>query len=446
MLDRDGTVLDRDGTVLITGGTGTLGAIIARHLAVTGQARHFLLLSRRGPAAPGAPQLAEDLAAAGAETVITACDVSSPRALAKAIAAVPAGHPLTAVIHTAGTTSDATITTMDPGQVGPVLAPKADAAWHLHQLTKDTPLAAFVLFSSAAGQLGSPGQGNYAAANTFLDALASWRQARGLPAVSLAWGLWAQDSGITATLADQDRARLSRNGITPMPTQAALAAFDAAMDAAQAVLIPATFSTAALRGQADAGVLPPLLRGMVRGPAGRQQSAGPSLAERLAGRDESEQRQLVLDVVRESIAAVLGYDSPALIDAERAFQDMGFDSLTAIELRNRLSGLMGLRLPAVLVFDHPSATALAEYLRDRLGPADPDGRSAILADLDRLEAALSALAPEELDDPAVKGRLRALTAKWTGNGRLPDADVDGQLQNASAEEVLDFIDRELRGT
>ena len=191
--------------MLITGGTGTLGAIIARHLAVTGQARHFLLLSRRGPAAPGAPQLAEDLAAAGAETVITACDVSSRRALAKALAAVPAGHPLTAVIHTAGTTSDATITTMDPGQVGPVLAPKADAAWHLHQLTKDTPLAAFVLFSSAAGQLGSPGQGNYAAANTFLDALASWRQARGLPAVSLAWGLWAQDSGITATLAGQDR-------------------------------------------------------------------------------------------------------------------------------------------------------------------------------------------------------------------------------------------------
>ena len=445
-LDRHDTALDRDGTVLITGGTGTLGAIIARHLAVTGQARHFLLLSRRGPAAPGAPQLAEDLAAAGAETVITACDVSSRRALAKALAAVPAGHPLTAVIHTAGTTSDATITTMDPGQVGPVLAPKADAAWHLHQLTKDTPLAAFVLFSSAAGQLGSPGQGNYAAANTFLDALASWRQARGLPAVSLAWGLWAQDSGITATLAGQDRARLGRNGIIPMPTQAALAAFDAAMDAAQVVLIPATFSTAALRGQADAGVLPPLLRGIAAGPAGRQQSAGPSLAERLAGRDESEQRRLVLDAVRESIAAVLGYDSPALIDAERAFQDMGFDSLTAIELRNRLTGLTGLRLPAVLVFDHPSATALAEYLRDRLGPADPDGRSAILADLDRLEAALSALAPEEMDDPAVKGRLRALTAKWTGNGRLPDADVDGQLQNASAEEVLDFIDRELRGT
>jgi acyl carrier protein len=198
--------------------------------------------------------------------------------------------------------------------------------------------------------------------------------------------------------------------------------------------------------QAQAGLLPPLLRDIVRTPDTRRQSAGQSLAKRLAGRNESEQRQLILSVVRENIAAVLGYDSPALIDPERAFQDMGFDSLTAIELRNRLAGVTGLRLPAVMVFDHPSATAIAEYLRDRLGPTDPDGHSAILAELDRLEAALSALATEELDDPAVKGRLRTLTAKWTGNGHLPDADVDGQLQNASAEEVLDFIDRELRGT
>ena len=212
------------------------------------------------------------------------------------------------------------------------------------------------------------------------------------------------------------------------------------------MLIPATFSATALRTQASTGLLPPLLRGVVRIPDARHQSAGPSLAERLAGRDEPEQRQLVLDVVRKSIAAVLGYDSAALINPERAFQDMGFDSLTAIELRNRLSGVTGLRLPAVMVFDHPTATALADYLRDMLGPADPDGRGAVLAELDRLEAALSALAPEEADDPAVKGRLRTLTAKWTGNGHLPDADIDGQLQNASAEEVLDFIDRELRGT
>ena len=221
--------LDPDGTVLITGGTGTLGAIIARHLAATGQARHLLLLSRHGPDAPGAGQLTADLEAAGAEAVITACDVTSRRALKQALAAIPAGHPLTAVIHTAGTTSDATITTMTTGQIDPVMAPKATAAWHLHQLTENTPLAAFVLFSSAAGQLGAPGQGNYAAANTFLDALATWRHHHGLPAVSLAWGQWAQDSGITAALTEQDRTRLARNGITPMPTPTALAALDTAL-------------------------------------------------------------------------------------------------------------------------------------------------------------------------------------------------------------------------
>jgi acyl transferase domain-containing protein/acyl carrier protein len=442
--DEASTALDPDGTVLITGG-GTLGSIIARHLAATGQARHLLLLSRRGPDAPGADQLAEDLEAAGAEAVIAACDVTSRPDLEGALAAIPAGHPLTAVIHTAGTTSDATITTMDPAQIDSVLAPKT-AAWHLHQLTAELPLAAFVLFSSVAGQLGSPGQGNYAAANAFLDALATWRHAHGLPALSLAWGLWAEESGITAGITGEDHARLARNGITPMPTPTALAAYDSALTAGRTLLIPATFSTTAVASQAQAGLLPPLLRDIVRTPDTRRQSAGQSLAKRLAGRNESEQRQLILSVVRENIAAVLGYDSPALIDPERAFQDMGFDSLTAIELRNRLAGVTGLRLPAVMVFDHPSATAIAEYLRDRLGPTDPDGHSAILAELDRLEAALSALATEELDDPAVKGRLRTLTAKWTGNGHLPDADVDGQLQNASAEEVLDFIDRELRGT
>ena len=172
---------DPDGTVLITGGTGTLGAALARHLAATGQARHLLLLSRRGPAAPGADELTADLEAAGAKTVITGCDVTSRPDLARVLAAIPADHPLTAIIHTAGTTSDATITTMTPDQIDHVLAPKATAAWHLHQLTAHLPLAAFVLFSSAAGQLGSPGQGNYAAANTFLDALATWRHPTATP-------------------------------------------------------------------------------------------------------------------------------------------------------------------------------------------------------------------------------------------------------------------------
>ena len=219
--------------MLITGGTGTLGAITARHLAATGQARHLLLLSRRGPHAPGASDLIADLEAAGAHAVITACDVTSRPDLEAALAAIPPDHPLTAVIHTAGTTSDATIATMTTDQIDPVLAPKATAAWHLHQLTPDLALAAFVLFSSAAGQLGTPGQGNYAAANTFLDALATWRQARGLPALSLAWGLWAQDSGITSALADQTAPGSPATASPPWRPADALTALDTALDAAR---------------------------------------------------------------------------------------------------------------------------------------------------------------------------------------------------------------------
>ena len=366
--------LDPDGTVLITGGTGTLGAIIARHLAATGQARHLLLLSRHGPDAPGAGQLTADLEAAGAEAVITACDVTSRRALKQALAAIPAGHPLTAVIHTAGTTSDATITTMTTGQIDPVMAPKATAAWHLHQLTENTPLAAFVLFSSAAGQLGAPGQGNYAAANTFLDALATWRHHHGLPAVSLAWGQWAQDSGITAALTEQDRTRLARNGITPMPTPTALAAYDTALTTTQPLLIPATFSTTALRAQADAGLLP-LLRGLIPVRPGPSQ-AGTPLRRQLTWRTPDQRRQILLDTVRTHAAVVLGHDTPDPIHPDRGLLDLGFDSLSAVEFRNRLTTATGLRLPATLIFDYPTATALAGFLTDELCTgAGEDSRS-----------------------------------------------------------------------
>ena len=324
--DEAATSLDPDGTVLITGGTGTLGAIIARHLAATGRARHFLLLSRRGPDAPDAAKLAEELAAAGAHAVITGCDVTSRPDLAGALAAIPADHPLTAVIHTAGTRSDATITAMDPAQVKPVLAPKADAAWHLHQLTAGLPLAAFVLFSSGAGQLGAAGQGNYAAASTFMDALAAWRQARGLPATSLAWGLWAQASGMTAALGEQDRARIARNGITPMSTPDALAAFDTALDAAQAVLIPATFSASALRSQADAGLLPPVLHGLARTrprPAGTD--AATALAQRMLSLSPARAARSLRSMRCRTVAAVvLGHRDAGGVEPDRSLQGSRF--------------------------------------------------------------------------------------------------------------------------
>ncbi len=187
-------VLDPEGTVLITGGTGMLGAIFAEHLVTRYGIEHLLLVSRSGPDAPGASELQQRLTGLGAQVAITACDTSNPAELAAALDTIAASHPLTAVIHAAGVLDDAVVTELSPQQLDAVLAAKADAAWHLHHLTADRDLAAFVLFSSAAGILGSPGQANYAAANAFLDALARHRHHTQRRATSVAWGYWQTPS------------------------------------------------------------------------------------------------------------------------------------------------------------------------------------------------------------------------------------------------------------
>ncbi|MES4903299.1 SDR family NAD(P)-dependent oxidoreductase, partial [Streptomyces sp. NPDC000395] len=364
---------DPDGTVLITGGTGTLGAALARHLAATGRARHLLLISRRGPDAPGAPQLIAHLEELGATATIATCDVADRAALAEVLGRIPAEHPLTAVVHAAGTLDDATLGTLTARHLDTVLPAKADAAWHLHELTCQADLAAFVLFSSAAGVLGSPGQGNYAAANAFLDALALQRRAAGLPAVSLAWGLWEEASGMTGHLDRADRTRMARVGLRPLATGEALALFDNALVDGPPLLLPARIDTNALR----ATTAPPLFQALVRPTTGhRPRPATPdsrsSLRARLAGLDPAARSEILLTLVRGHAATVLGHPSPDAIAPEAAFRDLGFDSLTAVELRNRLKEATGLRLPATLVFDHPTPAALAQHLGDGLlGGADP---------------------------------------------------------------------------
>ena len=437
--------LDPDGTVLITGGTGTLGAIIARHLAATGQARHLLLLSRHGPHAPGANQLTEDLEAAGAETVITACDVTSRTDLQAALAAIPPDHPLTAVIHTAGTTSDATITTMTPDQIDHVLAPKATAAWHLHQLTANLPLTAFVLFSSAAGQLGAPGQGNYAAANTFLDALATWRHARGHPAQSLAWGQWAQDSGITSALTQQDRARLTRNGAIPMRTADALAAFDAALRLEQPVATPVTFNWVALHEQGRAGILAPVLRGLIRSQLTRPSADDRSLAARLTSVDGSDRAELIASIVRDLTVTVLGQEGPEEIDSEKAFSDLGFTSLTAIEFRNRLSYQTGLKLPVSIIYDYPTLSVLAQYLLKSLIPEQPSPERSLLGQLDAVEKILPELSGEKSKRTEIIGRLQSILHKLhQPDDTYEEIGSNGtDLQEATDQELFDALDSEL---
>ncbi|MEU3188924.1 SDR family NAD(P)-dependent oxidoreductase [Streptomyces sp. NPDC006923] len=361
---------DPDGTLLITGGTGTLGGLVARHAVTARGARHLLLTSRRGEQAPGAADLAAELRALGAEVTIAACDAADRQSLAALLASVPAAHPLTAVVHTAGVLDDGTVATLTPERVDRVLRPKVDAAVNLHELTRGADLADFVLFSSAAGTFGAAGQANYAAANVFLDALAHHRASQGLPATSLAWGLWAETSGMTGELDATDTSRMARSGVLGLSSDEGTALFDAAHLAGEPLLVPMRLDLGPLRG-ADPSMVPALLRGLVRAPARRVVRSGPaahdtSLAERLMPLSTAERERALLDLVRGQVATVLGHATPDAVDAGRAFKDLGFDSLTAVEFRNRLGAAAGLRLPATLVFDYPTPTALADHLRDEL--------------------------------------------------------------------------------
>ncbi|MEV7417053.1 type I polyketide synthase [Streptomyces sp. NPDC089919] len=369
--------IDPDGTVLITGGTGGLGALFAKHLARHHGARHLLLVSRRGPAAEGVPQLLAELAELGADARAAACDVADRDRLRDLLGSLD--RPLTAVIHSAGVLDDATLEALTPEQVERVMRPKLDAALNLHELTADTDLSAFVLFSSLAALIGSPGQANYAAANAFLDALAARRRTAGQPAASLAWGLWGDATGMTGELGAAGLARLERMGVAALTNDQGLELFDAAGQLDEAVLVPARLDQAALRAQAQSGLLPALLRGLVRAPARRAEQSGGSLADRLAGAEPADRERLTLDLVRSQVASVLGHASADSVDAERAFKELGFDSLAAVELRNRLTPATGLRLPTTLVFDHPNPLAVARFLITLAMPgsagAEPGRRS-----------------------------------------------------------------------
>ncbi|MGW2426679.1 SDR family NAD(P)-dependent oxidoreductase, partial [Streptomyces sp. NPDC001709] len=359
--------LDPRGTALITGGTGTLGGLVARHLVREHGIRHLLLTGRRGPDTPGAPELAAELTALGAEVRVAACDTADWDALAALLAGIPADHPLTAVVHAAGVADDGLFTALTPERVDRVLRPKVDAALHLDELTRGHDLAAFVLFSSATGILGGPGQANYAAANACLDALAGRRRAAGLPATSLAWGLWAAPSGITGDLSAADLARMARAGVQALSAEEALALFDTALAMDEPVLVPAKVR---LR-TADPALLPPLLRGLVRGRLRTVAAAGPGTAARPAEATAEE----LLALVRAETAAVLGHADPDAIDPQAQFRALGVDSLSAVELRNRLTAATGTALPATLVFDYPTPAALAAYLRqDRPGDTAPAAR------------------------------------------------------------------------
>ncbi|MET0233956.1 MAG: type I polyketide synthase [Kibdelosporangium sp.] len=360
------STMDPDGTVLVTGATGALGGLVARHLVAEHGMRHVLLAGRRDLD----PAVRAELTALGAEVTAVACDVAERSEVERLIARVPADHPLTAVVHAAGTIADGTIGSLTPEQVDEVMRPKASAALHLHELTKDMDLAEFVLFSSIAATFGGAGQGNYAAANSVLDALAQHRRARGLAGTALAWGLWARQSGISGHLDEADLARLARGGSTPLSTSDGLALFDATLHADEPFLLPFHLDTTKVSRPAS-----PLLSGLVR-TGGRRvavdaTAADVPLTQRLAGMSPQQRDEYLVELVRTHAAVVLGHSGPEAIDSVRAFNELGFDSLTAVELRNRLSAQTGLRLPATMIFDYPTAASLAGYLRSELAGTVP---------------------------------------------------------------------------
>ncbi|PJT51873.1 polyketide synthase, partial [Streptomyces albidoflavus] len=443
---------DPEGTVLITGGTGGLGATVARHLVAEHEVRSLLLVSRRGPAAEGAGELAAALEESGAHVTVAACDVGDRTAVDALLAEIPADRPLRAVIHAAGVLDDGVLDSLTPERLAAVLRPKADAAWHLHEATAGLPLDAFVLFSSVAGTLGSAGQANYAAGNAFLDALARHRRDRGLPAVSMAWGPWTRGSGMTGELTEADTARMARAGMPPIDPEQGLALFDAVTGAAEQApaVLPVRLDLGALR---SLGEVPPLFRSLIRTQARRAASDGGAaaaadLTRRLTGLTRTEGEEVLLDLVRGQIATVLGHAGQADIEPARAFQDLGFDSLTSVELRNRLGALTGVRLPATLLFDYPTPGELVAHLYTRVAPAPADGSAVVLAELDKLERAFAgAEVGAELFDQ-VAGRLEVLRGKWQelraeALKGAEKAEESFDFASASDEDMFDMLDNEL---
>ena len=356
------------GTVLVTGGTGGLGVLVARHLAGVHGVRRLVLVSRGGGGVDGVGELVASLAELGCEARVVACDVANRAQLEGVLGEVDAEYPLTGVVHAAGVLDDGVVGSLDGERLKGVMAPKVDGAVNLHELTKGLSLSRFVLFSSIASTLGAPGQGNYAAANAFLDGLAHVRRAEGLPAVSIAWGAW--ERGMVSALDRSDRARGARSGVVAFSDEQGLDLFDVACVAARPVLVPVRLDLAALRARARDGTLPVLLSGLARVSARRV--AEGSLAQRLAGVPQSQWQEVVLEIVKAHVAGVLGHSSSAPIDSQRPFKDLGFDSLSGVELRNRLSQATGLELPTTLTFDYTNPTAVTQHL---IRTAAPSARS-----------------------------------------------------------------------
>ncbi|SCL14114.1 Acyl transferase domain-containing protein [Micromonospora nigra] len=437
------------GTVLVTGAFGVLGRLVARHLVTRHGVPRLLLVSRSGADAPGAADLVSELTALGAAAQVVAADVTDRDALAVLLDEIPADRPLVGVVHAAGILDDGVLPALTPARFDTVLGPKVDAAWHLHELTEKLGLAAFVLFSSASGLFGGPGQANHAAANAFLDALAHHRRSSGLAVTSMAWGPWANPDEPGGPQGHVDEQRMSRAGFHPLDADEGMELFSEALRFGDAVVVPVNLDHGLLGRLGPA--LPRLLHGLVRAAGAAPASAvapadaATALRDTLAATAEGERDRVLSDLVRTHAAAVLGYSSIRDIDEEKGFVELGFDSLTAVEFRNRLAAATGLRLPSTLIYDRPTTGAMVAHLRGALLAERTTNALSVLGELNKLETVMRAVATDDTDRTAVAARLRELLSMWTyTEGDAGDAATgDGNLSTASAEELFGLLDDEL---
>ncbi|HTF51345.1 MAG TPA: SDR family NAD(P)-dependent oxidoreductase [Pseudonocardia sp.] len=457
----------RGGTVLVTGASGALGGLVARHLAGSGHAESLVLVSRRGPAAPGAARLVADLAGSGVRVQVVAGDAADRAGLGAVIAAIGAPVPLRGVVHAAGVLDDAVLGSLTPDLVESVMRPKVDGAWHLHELTADLDLDLFVLFSSVAGIWGNAGQGNYASANTAVDALAAVRRRAGLAATSLAWGPWELEptgttGGMAGTLSEADRRRLARQGFAPLTAADGMALLDVTTGwadvggrtpgAGRALLVPARLDRAALRGGAG---LPPVAAGLaarppsapVRRTVGSSADSHHDVAARLTALEPDEREKAIRDLVGAQAALVLGLAGAETVEVSRSFRELGFDSLTAVELRNRLGTATGLRLGAAVVFDHPTPDALSAHIGRQLGGTTEDNSVLqAFSGLEKVESALTRLLSDDAARTRVTARVQELLAALRVVETVAATEVTSvadRIEAAEDDDIFDFIDNEL---
>ncbi|MEU4323551.1 type I polyketide synthase, partial [Nocardia fluminea] len=432
---------DFGGTALITGGTGTLGAAVARHLVRHHHIPSVILVSRSGLAASGAPELRHELLDAGAQFVeIIDCDISDREAMSNALGKAPSEFPVGLIVHAAGVLADSAIASMTSDDIATVFAPKVEAAHTLYELANDLDEPSVVFFSSVAGILGGAGQGNYAAANAFLDALATRGRKNGMAVVSLAWGLWAQGSGMTGHLSDNDLSRIKRLGIEPLAQDEGLRLFDLALRSENAALVPIKLSTSR---PTDLHGVPSVLRSQFatkhRIARGRDIQPPQDMPPHgLAGASAKERKDALVTTVLEAVSTVLGYRlSEVKLDKTTRFSELGLDSLTAIEFRNRLKSETGLTLPSTLIFDYPTPVDVAEFIATALGISD-DVTAEVFAQLSGLIQSVNENEIAGSDLKNLISTLRGFIGDLEG-----EVDGDDDLEIVSDDDLFDLVDREL---